>query len=509
MWKKNGALLMTAALSVTAIAGCGSSSKEAQGSGGAQTPAGPTKITIMANLHTAEVPSDLIEKKVEEATNTQLEINWVPDGSYEEKMNASLATGTLPQVVYLKNQSSLILFKDAIRNNQFWEIGPLLKDYPNLKNLNQTILNNTAVDGKYYALYQETPLSRQGVIYRKDWADALGIEPPKTTEDLYKMMKAFTENDPDKNGKKDTIGLTDRNDLIYGAFKTLASYFGTPNSWGEKDGKLAPDFTFPNYVETMKYVQRLHKEGIINQDFPVTSKTDQQNLFITGKAGVYIGSMADVISLWQKINPVNKNAKLDVVNRITGPQGTTGIWSIPGYGTAMLFPKSAVKTEKDLRAILTFYDKLMSPELTNLIYFGVEGTHYKLQDGKAAVVDDIKLTDRDVKPYQVLMVGGQSTNGMLKPYFSYDTKAKAEELILDNNKVLINDPTAPLDSKTYTEKGVRLQDIIKDATYNFIIGKIDEAGFQKEVDRWKKEGGDKIIEEYNAAYTKAKSEAKK
>ncbi|SFK95069.1 carbohydrate ABC transporter substrate-binding protein, CUT1 family (TC 3.A.1.1.-) [Paenibacillus sp. 1_12] len=506
MMNKRFSMVMAAALSLTVAAGCASntSSPAATDSknAAATTPAGPTKITIMASLKIPEVPSDIIQKLVEEKTNTKLEIQWVPDGSYDEKMNASMATGTLPQVLYLKNPASLILLKDAIRNNQFWEVGPLLKDYPNLKKLLPTILNNTSVDGKIYALYQETPLSRQGIIYRKDWADNLGLSAPKTTDDLYKMLKAFTENDPDKNGKKDTIGLADRNDLIYGAFKTVSSYFGTPNNWGEKDGKLVPEFMYPAYMDTLKYFLKLHKEGLINQDFPVTSKTDQQNLFQTGKAGVYIGSMADVISLNQKM--ANKDSKLDVANRLAGPDGKTGIWSIPGYGSAVFFPKSSVKTEAELKGILTFYDKMMSPELTNLIYYGVEGKHYTLKDGKAQVSEDSKLTDRDVKPYQATMIGGQSTNGMLTGYFTYDAKAKAEDLIVDNNKILINDPTAPLDSKTYTEKGVRLQDIIKDATYNFIIGKIDEAGFQKEVDRWKKEGGDKIMEEYTAAYQKSK-----
>ena len=50
------------------------------------------------------------------------------------------------------------------------------------------------------------------------------------------MLDKFTNEDPDDNGNDDTIGLTDRNDLIYGAFKTIASWFATPNSWGEKDG---------------------------------------------------------------------------------------------------------------------------------------------------------------------------------------------------------------------------------------------------------------------------------
>ena len=105
------------------------------------------------------------------------------------------------------------------------------------------------------------------------------------------MLKGFTYKDPDNNGIDDTIGLTDRNDLIYGAFKTISSYYGTPNNWGWYNDSLRPEFVFPKYMETMKFFKKLHNEGLINEDFPITSKTDQLELFVTGKAGVYIGAM--------------------------------------------------------------------------------------------------------------------------------------------------------------------------------------------------------------------------
>ncbi|MDQ1912664.1 extracellular solute-binding protein [Paenibacillus sp. GD4] len=489
-------------LVLSLAAGCAQAPGKTNGSDNtAGNDAGTGSISIMINLHNPEVPSDKIEKLLEEKTNTQLDIQWVPDGTYNDKLYAAFATGSLPQVVYTQISN----FREAIIDGQFWEVGPLLKDYPNLNRFQPEVLKNTAVNGKIYSMYQESPISRQGVIYRKDWADQLGIKAPETLEELYSMMKQFKENDPDKNGKNDTIGLTDRNDFVYGAFKTLASYHGTPNNWGVQDGKLQPDFMFPAYIETMKYIQKLHKEGIINQDFPVTSKTDQQNLFISGKAGVYIGSMQDVVSLQDKIAGVNPKAQLDVLNRIKGPKGE-GIWALPGYGAVVLFPKSSVKTEKELKDILAFYDKLMSPELANLLVYGVENTHYKLVEGsKVSRVEDNKLIDKEVKPYNSLRIGGPSTIKLLEQFYSNPIQKKAEGLVKDNEKFLIHDPTAPLFSATYTERAAKLQEIIKDATYRFMLGSLDEQGFKKEVERWRKEGGDKITEEYNAAYTSSQN----
>lgn len=510
MKRKQKSVVAAVVVSMALLAGCGSNAGGKVDQGAAtqkpsdapaqatDKPAEPFKISLMLNLQVPDVPSDKVEKIIEEKTNTLLDIQWVPDGSYDDKLNATFATGSLPQAVQLKNAASLSLMRDALKDGQFWEIGPYIDQYPNLSKLNKDVLNNTSVDGKIYALYRESALSRQGVIFRKDWADKLNLAAPTNVDELYNMLKAFKEQDPDGNSKHDTIGLTDRSDLIYGAFKTVSSYFGTPNNWGEKDGKLAPEFMFPEYIDTMNFFKKLYAEGLINKDFPVTAKNDQQNLMVTGKAGVYIGALGDVGSMDPKLKEVNPASELDVQNRIEGPKGL-GIWSTAGYGSVMLFPKSSVKTEDDLKKILAFFDQMMSPEMANLVQWGIEGEHYTLVNGFVVQSEDTKTSDREAKPFLQLQIGGQSTIAeLLDPEYKLPAKAKSELQIKDNESFLINDPTTSKESTTNIEKGVRLSEIIKDATYKYMVGDIDEAGFQAAVDKWLKDGGQKIIDEYNA-----------
>ena len=45
----------------------------------------------------------------------------------------------------------------------------------------------------------------------KTWLDAVGMELPETVYEFYDAIKAFTEDDPDGNGKDDTIGMTSTN----------------------------------------------------------------------------------------------------------------------------------------------------------------------------------------------------------------------------------------------------------------------------------------------------------
>jgi len=514
-------ILLSMALVAGALTGCGGNDNDnetsspkasepaSSGSPSASTPASetpkdekPTEITIMLPLNTSETPPDTIKNEVEKLTNTKLTYQFFPADTYEEKLNASLATGSLPDVTYLKNQATFIQMKGAIRDGQFWEIGPYLKDFPNLSKLKEQILNNTKVDGKLYSLYIGRPLARQGLIYRKDWADKLGLKAPETVADVVAMAKAFTEKDPDGDGKPNTIGLADRNDLVYGAFKTLASWLGTPNNWGEKDGQLQPDFTFPQYIASMDVMKEIRDAKAMNQDFAATSKTDQVNLFTSGQAGMYIGAMSDVDSLNKDLVKNVPTAVVDTQALIKGPNGELSTWAIPGYNNVVLFPKGAIKDEEELKKVLAFFDKMMTPEVANVMYWGIEGTHYTVEDGKAKASDNKELTEREVKGFKDSVIGEAETNGMYEGYYTLEARIHAEEFTVENEKIAIHDPAAALDSATYTEKGTELQNIITDATYQYIYGKLDKAGFEKEIATWKSRGGDKIIEEFNAAYKK-------
>ncbi|MFC5450958.1 extracellular solute-binding protein [Paenibacillus aestuarii] len=461
----------------------------------------PTPITIMSPLNTAQSPPDVIVKELEKMTNTKLTFQFFPADTYEEKLNTTLATGALPQVTYLKNQATFIQMKSAIRDGQFWEIGPYLKDFPNLSKLKSTTNDNTKVDGKLYSLYRGVDIARQGLIYRKDWADKLGLKAPTNTQELYEMAKAFAEKDPDGNGKKDTIGLADRNDLIYGAFKTVDNWLGVPNNWGEKDGKLQPEFMFPEYVASMDYFKKLRDEGLINKDFAATSKTDQIKLFTSGTAGMYIGAMTDVASLNKDLIKNVPSAVVDVHSMVAGPSGKFSSWALGGYNNVVLFPKSAIKTEADLKKILAFFDKEMSPEVANMMFWGIKDVHYSVTDNKAKKLDEDKWT-REVKPFADAAIGDEDTTGRYLGIPSIPAAGKADQLKIENLKYAVQDPTAALDSKTNMEKGVQLQALITDATYKYIYGNLDKAGFDKAVEDWKSRGGSKIIDEYNAVYKK-------
>ncbi|WP_081389905.1 extracellular solute-binding protein [Paenibacillus odorifer] len=458
----------------------------------------PPSISILAPLHFPQQPSKEIMAEIERLTGVKLDIRWVPEGVYTDKMNTALTTNSLGKVTFVKF-SDYNLVKNAIRSDAFWEIGPYLQEFSNLKQLNPAILKQTSVDSKIYGLYTERPSSRQGVIIRKDWLDNLHLNNPQTLDELYEVMRQFTYNDPDQNGKQDTFGLVDRNDLVYGVFKTLSSYFGTPNNWKLENHQFVPEFVTVEYMNTMNFMKKLYDEKIINQDFALTSKEVQRDKFINGIAGVFIGSMTDVKRLSIEAQNLNPKAELTLINRIEGPDGYK-VWSIPNYNGLYLFSKKAIATEDELRQVLEFFDRTMDKDVANIMMYGFEGRHYKLEEGKIILPEETsELRVQEVNPLYSLMIADISNKNIMEVAQKEQLTSLADQLSKDNESFLVDDPTVSLSSSTYDEKNVELSTIIVDATYNYILGNITVEGFQKEVEKWRANGGNQIIKEYGEA----------
>ncbi|MWV43895.1 extracellular solute-binding protein [Paenibacillus sp. HJL G12] len=499
--KKMAALTLCCGLLLTA---CGEKSKTGEGSGGAAAdPNAKASISWLNILHTASPPTDTIIKKIEEKTNAEVKFSWIPDASKEERINTSLASDSLADIVTLTilDNSSV---RNALKSGMFWEVESYLDEFPNLAKISQDTRTSASIGGKLYGVPFQKDLARNGVVIRKDWLDKLGLAVPKTTDELMAVAKAFTEQDPDGNGKKDTTGFMDRSDLIYGAFKTLSSYFGTPNNWkvGD-DGKMTPEFDTEEYVKTMDYMKELYDNGYINQDFAVTAKTDQQQKFAQGKAGIYVGALFDSKNLKNMAKGVQDNMELVLDNNITstGNEADRAIWAANnGIGGLLAFPKSEVKDEAELKRVLKFVNDLMDDDMYALMTYGIEGVHYTKDADDAATITNQDLWQQEVQPF----ASSRPNETGYKIHDSDPLKAESDKLIKENAEHAVLNPAYSLESETYTTQGSELQKIITDATYKYILGKIKLDDFKAAVENWKKSGGSKIISEYEAAYQAVK-----
>ena len=462
----------------------------------------PFAINLMYNFDGVEFPKEGndVQKYIEQATNTKLTISALPGSAFEEKLPVMIASGTMPDAFPIpRRHQKLPYVVNAIQSGVFWEIGPYLDQFPNLSKINPIIYENIAYDGKVYGLPRERALARRALQFRSDWLANLNMETPKTIDDFYNMLVAFTKNDPDKNGQNDTFGLTAKEVGLW-----FAPYFGAPNQWKVEDGKFIRDVQTEEFLNALKFEKKLYDEGLMNRDFAVVDRPQWTGAAETGKAGVRIDVTGSTGGLDVAVKEnVGEDAAFSMVSILEGDHGKR-INMEGGHNGFFLFPKSSIKTEEHLLRVLKFFDDLAGEEISNLFVWGIEGVHYEMKDGKPVLIEKEGVSHGDevgssyAAPLGTLAPATNAMKGEMSELATLEAELNAE-----NAQYGIADPTMSLISETYLEQGAQLETILTDAHIKFVMGTITEEQWRAEVDVWLSRGGAKIISEYEEAYAKA------
>jgi len=458
----------------------------------------PLKLNIMIPAFNTDLPDDNspIIKALEEYTNTDVNIQFVPNSSYPDKVNITLVSGEIPHLMVVDRNSAS--FINAARAGAFWDVGPYLKDYPNLSMAHEVTLNNTSIDGKVYGIYRERVLGRMGVTINVDWMNNLGLSAPTTIDEFYNMLKAFKENDPDQNGKDDTYGIVVSK--YSGPWDIMQVWFGAPNKWGEdENGQLQPTHMFPEYREALKFFRQLYEEGLVNEDFAVMDSAVWNDPFVNGKAGVFV----DVADNSRRLdNAMQEKAPRDTsyTDVFQAPVGPKGHRDMPtsGYNGMLAISKSSVKTEEELKRVLKFVDQLSDVEMQLLLERGEEGRHYEMVDGyiKSTINDDPALLKEIESLNQLLTYIGPDAPTIEQTPIN----EKINNVQKANEAIVVGNPAEPLISEVYAQLGQQLDNIIADARIQYIVGQIDDAGLDAAIELWRKNGGDDYIAEINELY---------
>ncbi|MDF2485744.1 MAG: extracellular solute-binding protein [Herbinix sp.] len=126
---------------------------------------------------------------------------------------------------------------------------------------------------------------------RQDWLDKVGMQIPKTMDELQTVAQAFVDN---KLGGEDTYGLVGSKEsfgLDLGFLGFLNGYGAYPDSWLVDDnGKLFYGTTMEQTKAGLLKLQDMYAKGLINKDFAVTDKTIAKEDVASGKVGIAYGT---------------------------------------------------------------------------------------------------------------------------------------------------------------------------------------------------------------------------
>ncbi|MDQ0920935.1 extracellular solute-binding protein [Paenibacillus sp. V4I5] len=484
---KKMAVVMTAAALTASLAACGNASNEGQkaGSTASSKPAKPTDISI-TTLAFAAAPTGELEavKKLNEKLNVNLKLSWIPSAQISEKLNALLASRDLPDVLFIEDFNSTPAFLNAIDQGAFWELTDYVKNYPNLAKYPENVYKNASLKGKLYSLPRVRPLDgHESLLIRKDWLDKLGLQPPKTMDELYNVLEAFAKKDPDGNGTADTYGAVFPGSP--GPSSYLLSLFGTGTKWKEENGGLTPYWWTPQAKEALINWNKVYKTGGILPDFPVLKTAQIKDMLVQGKAGLAIANVVDAYKYNVELQKTNPKANLVAFELPKAADGKAYYEQASGFYGQFLINKKSVDEDK-LKKILEVYDYTASLEGYNLAVYGIQDVDYKLKpDGF------VEQTEEGKKKGYSGDTTGQWVTGTFDKYLRAKVSGIPNDVFEANKKLVdsissIPDPTYGLMNSTpFKEKGADWNKKLNDMLVNVIIGKNSIEDWDKFVKTYK------------------------
>lgn len=461
------------------------------------------KITMLVNYKAVEAPSEdnPLLTAIKDYTGTTLDVMWVPQDAFEEKINTMMASSALPDVTVIRSVKSSG-FVNAARAGMFWDLAPYISQYKNLSAIDENVMKNVQTDGKQFLIPRIRDTARMGGIIRTDWLENLGMEMPTTLEELYDILYAFTYNDPDGNGIDDTIGVSMSDSELKNVSTLLSIYSGGDNTWTiDENGKFIPEYYSQTYTDALTWFRTCYENGMVNKDFPINA--DELTNFTSGKAGMmWLGNLEDATTRMNNLTEINPDATVDVFQILTTEaDGDPHIYGFCGYTGAIAIPKTQVKDEAHLLQVLDFLDKLGDPEMCDLFNWGVEGDSYDVVNGKVTQTAE-QMTVYATKYNQLRQITPFYTFQNLTAENLEPLAKKVKELMTENVKYTVFDPTLPYISETAVELA-EVSTFIQDAATQYVIGELDLAGWEAAIQTYMDRGGSKIAEEYAAQYNAA------
>ena len=130
---------------------------------------------------------------------------------YSQKVTLAIASDELPDLLYLP----VAEYSQLAEAGKLAPLDDVLEQYGSeltKKNLNSdggTILEAAKRNDVLYGIPSGNAerIPSQFLWIRKDWLDKLGLDVPKTLDDVVEVARAFKNDDPDGNGVDDTWGL--------------------------------------------------------------------------------------------------------------------------------------------------------------------------------------------------------------------------------------------------------------------------------------------------------------
>lgn len=529
-FKKVISSVLAISMAATMMTACGSSSSDSKDAAADTTKDGtatsstnseePTEISVMVWDRGSAAPgtsnedntlTKWIQEQVLADCNVKVNFVAVPRSGSDDKLNVMMAGGNAPDVVFTYSAG---LFGDYTKNDGVADLTASLAAYgENITKSIGDIQYMGQYEKKQYAIMKRRgfQIPRHITYIRQDWLDALGMEMPKTKEDLIKYLYAVKEKNPGnvQNVIPWAMGGSTDTEKFYLHF--VESY--VPSTLSDRDAYIYSEnfITFADgAIDGIKELNKLYNDGIISPDFAVDTTTETFKTDVSaGNVGFMLDDSTNYFDYAATLKAAVPGANFVPLNCFDLNDGSYRNPTEPLYGMYIMVPATS-KDKTD--AVVKYLNWLADPENAENVYYSPEHT-------KDTAGVPVSLTDdvRTEKGYP----GNMSDYNIINDHFAYvDTKegmvsswstgANAEWLtpewasqlydVCTTNQFLY--PTAPVVLESETTYKANLDTAAIGYVYNLITCSPDEfdtlqkSEYKKLVDA----GLEKVFEERAAYY---------
>ena len=362
----------------------------------------PAELSIMITGDNTPPEDNSVLQAIKAKTNVTLKVTYVSAGDVVAKLNTLIAAKTLPDIFRVSSISDAEMLKS---NGMIADLTEYTKNAPAIqKELGETLATHPLnKDGKIYALFSASSDYAQNMSIRTDWLKNVGLQMPTDLDTLYAVLDAFTNKDPDKDGKKDTVGLGASIVGNWNNFTTILGAYGIPcQAMGLRpiqldNGTVTTAMKHKNYLEAIKYFRKLYENGLMDPDFATIPTMDSFGKLWNGNVGAFDFQCPGTTNNWLSRYTEKPAPTFDFAT-IKGPNGTAAQGKhYPSYLPTTLVSASCKAPEAAVRVL----DYILSEEGNTLVTLGVEGKHFEWVDKAAgtykmiAPYDDSKTNRND------------------------------------------------------------------------------------------------------------------
>ena len=328
-------------------------------------------------------------------------VEWNGGTTYNEQLNLKIAAGEMPDMFNPNGMETQLITSGALL-----DLTPYLETYaPNLYNLigeevwASVRANDPTGEGKIWYIPQVI-YGRNAPMIRKDWLDKLGLEMPTTQSELVEVLKAFRDQDPNGNGIADELPSGGRAEARWmGQFFAMygvAMWEGYPQ-WDLYDGELTYSAVTQNMKDALAFIAELYQEGLLDPETLLNNKSQWDGKINAGNVGI-----------WEHI-PQECYNYAEAIEEATGVQPEVALLPLiaaDGYeGQAFYtgrklsgidFVVANTTDETKIMAIMQLLNAYGDTSKWMDFYYGAEGMHYEVVDGKKVKLPDDKATQQNL-----------------------------------------------------------------------------------------------------------------